>query len=674
MKKILYKFAVAAFALSSMTACDLDEYNPSQVTGDEILATFEGFKGLQSYCYQSLYGQLFSVYDFLSVAEGGTDSWLTPASNVDYARQVIYYDGLATNTNATNKLFGQAYSMIGNCNSVINRAAAVADGNPKDITTLVAEARCLRAFYYSILVNYYGNVTLNLDESVQNPILNPKRNTIEELYAQMIEDLQFAAENLEDTPYENNRARVTKKTALGLLARVYAQGGGEYGLEENGVSYWERARTIAEDMITKYGASCMYNDVEDVWAPANNRNNKEALFIAAGPDATVLESWNAFSQCNNILTYTYPKPNNLTIYPTPDNQNYWYGRTNNCTFAPSKYLLDCFDADKDKRWEVTFTTAYVQFSAVQTGGSYLYTKKQTLDDGTTPKIGKKHGINDNISSFTLLTQNVINKFGLDPKFHNDTIYPYGDLNYTYYDGTWAAKLIAKVWPKGEHSGDPALLQEVKNPYVIPYPVAADDDRICFYLSKEKLSDAEKAERRYFVINIDDLFENGEYRTTSIKADNDNKMYPGLNKFNWLFEGAYSSNLQKKTGDVFIMRMAEIYLLAAEANQQLGNGAKAAEYLNVLKKRAARDVVSYNAMKLTTATQDDVMDEYARELCGEYQRWVTMKRHKDTFKTRLQKGNPRAFRNFDESKHYLRPISFNFLSQIDNAEEYGNNGY
>ena len=70
------------------------------------------------------------------------------------------------------------------------------------------------------------------------------------------------------------------------------------------------------------------------------------------------------------------------------------------------------------------------------------------------------------------------------------IYPYGDLNYTYYDGTWAPKMIAKVWPKGENSGDPSKLQEVKNPYVIPYPVAEDDDRICFYLSKERLSDAE----------------------------------------------------------------------------------------------------------------------------------------------------------------------------------------
>ena len=250
MKSTIYKIAALTFAVASMSACSLDEYNPSQKTGDEILATFDGLKGLQSYCYSSLYGQLFSVYDFLSVAEGGTDCWITPAGNPDYAKQVIYYDGLATNTNATNKLFGQAYSMIGNCNAVVNRAELLTDGNEKDITTLVAEARCLRAFYYSILVNTYGNVTLTLEESSQDPILTPQRNSIEELYTQIIDDLKFAANNLEDTPYDNNRARVTKKTALGLLARVYAQGGGEYGLTEEGVSYWQRAKEVAEDMVT----------------------------------------------------------------------------------------------------------------------------------------------------------------------------------------------------------------------------------------------------------------------------------------------------------------------------------------------------------------------------------------------------------------------------------------
>lgn len=83
MKSTIYKIAALTFAVASMSACSLDEYNPSQKTGDEILATFDGLKGLQSYCYSSLYGQLFSVYDFLSVAEGGTDCWITPAGNPD---------------------------------------------------------------------------------------------------------------------------------------------------------------------------------------------------------------------------------------------------------------------------------------------------------------------------------------------------------------------------------------------------------------------------------------------------------------------------------------------------------------------------------------------------------------------------------------------------------------
>ena len=72
--------------------------------------------------------------------------------------------------------------------------------------------------------------------------------------------------------------------------------------------------------------------------------------------------------------------------------------------------------------------------------------------------------------------------------------------------------------------------------------------------------------------------------------------------------------------MFIMRMAEVYLLAAEAEQQLGNGTKAAEYLNVLRKRAARDQANESSWKLTTATEDHKFEEYARELCGEFSRW------------------------------------------------------
>ena len=344
------------------------------------------------------------------------------------------------------------------------------------------------------------------------------------------------------------------------------------------------------------------------------------------------------------------------IYPVGSKQNYFYGRVNNNYYAPSKYLVDCFDARYDKRWENSFTTAFSLFSMVQAGWRTYDDKNATIT----------------------LTEDLCTKYGIDSKFVGKKIYPYVDVNAINLGSNGGNQYVASVWPKGEYSGDVNKLVKVKNPYVNPYPLAEDEDRFIVYLSKEYLSDAEKAKRGYICVNIDDLFAaDGKYKETFIDAQQTNTytLFPSLNKFNFNFEGGfYGSNLQCKTGDMFIMRMAEVYLIAAEANQQLGNGGKAAEYLNVLKKRAARNDASYNAMKLSNATQNDVMDEYARELCGEYQRWVLMKRHKDSFKQRLAVGNPRAAENFDENKHYLRPISFNFLSQIDNAEEYGNNGY
>ena len=107
--KLLYLSAVLAGTLG-LTSCELDEYNPTG--GDANIESFDAWKGLETYCYSPLAEQLYSVYDFLSVAEGGTDMWNTTGSNPDYAKQLIYYDGLTTNTNASNKVFKQAYACI----------------------------------------------------------------------------------------------------------------------------------------------------------------------------------------------------------------------------------------------------------------------------------------------------------------------------------------------------------------------------------------------------------------------------------------------------------------------------------------------------------------------------------------------------------------------------------
>ncbi len=652
MKNFL-KYTLVALAGSTLglTSCGLDEYNPS--AGNETVDSFETWKGLATYCYSPLATQLYSVYDFLSVAEGGTDMWLCPSGNRDYAKQLIYYDGLTTNTNASNKLFKQAYTTIPSCNSVIANADKVVGGTEEEKAKIVAEAKTLRAFYNLLLVTYYGPVTLTTEE-VGNVNTKPVRSTVEDFYQSITTDLKEAAEALDNTPVDGNYARVTKKTALGILARAYAQGAGE-GLQEDGKSYWQRAREVAEDIITNSSAYnvYLYDNIDDLWAQENNRNNKEALFIASGANATLSDTKNYYVK-NNLSTYTISNPNNLTdLYTRSDKGNYYLGRTNNNTFAPSKYSIDVFDPSWDRRWENTFMTAFGMFS---------------MTDPDHQWVGPYAG------TCVTITPPIVKKYGINTKFTGKKIYPYIDMK-VVEGGAYNQYVPSGVWPKGETSGNPDKLLQVKNAYVVDYPVALDDNRFAIVMSKETRTPEEKAQSQYFTLNIDDLYGSSEYstefKTEQFDGTNSYQLYPSLIKFNWCYNGSWGSGLNTKNGDMMIMRTAEIYLIAAEACQQLNDPAAAAKYLEPLRIRATRPGATTPA--LGTVTEDVIFDEYAREMAGELNRWALLKRH-HAFEDRLAKYNKRAAKFFNPERHYLRPISADFLNQIDNKNQYGDNGY
>lgn len=645
--KLLYTAIIAGTL--SFSSCELDEYNPTG--GDATIESFDAWSGLETYCYSPLAEQLYSVYDFMSVAEGGTDMWLTPGGNPDYAKQLIYYDGLTTNTNGSNKVFKQAYSCIASCNAVINNADNVKGITDYDKRILTAEAKTLRAFYNLLLVTYYGPVTLSQEDiSKGETNVRPVRNTVEEFYTAIIKDLTEASDELDVQPYGGNYARVCKKTALGLLARAYAQGAGE-GLSENGVSYWQRAKDVADDIINNASAYnvYLYTDVSDLWAQANNRNNLEALFIVSGRDAND-ESYNYVNCNNNLFTYTICNPYKCSdIYTRADNTNYYLGRTNNNTIAPTKYTLSVFDPSWDKRYENTFMTAFGLFSMVDAGWVGPYSACRVK-----------------------ITPNLITKYGIGEQYLGQYIYPYVDMatSTSAYGGN--QYYPTGVWAKGDHSGDTKnLIKDVKNVYVVDYPVAEDDDRFAIVLSKDYKSAEEKAKSIYFTVNIDDLFDGDQYKTSQFDGTNSYQLYPSLIKYDWCYNGVVGNHMQRRNGDMMVMRTAEVYLIAAEACQQLGIPEEAIKYLKPLRDRAARPGTV--APELTEVTEETILDEYAREMAGEFCRWALLKRH-HKLGERLKLYNSRAARYFNEDIHYNRPISADFLNQIENKDEYGDNGY
>jgi hypothetical protein len=351
-KTTLYTSALSLFIAYSISSCrKLDEYNPTSLSEENVLRNFNGWKAFQSNIYSGLWGSLIGM-PYGVVSESGTDLWTFPYNNHNQFRDVLAYEEFTTSSGVVRNVWDFAWGPIKDCNKTIELSTKLTDGNANDIKILVAEARLLRAYYYSVLVAQFGELPLILtDDPVKN--LSPTRNSVPEIYTQIVSDLRAAFQNLPVTPYDNNPQRVTKKAAFGLLARVYAQGAGE-GLSEGGKTYWLRAKEVADSLINNmgvYGAS-MYDDFAKVFAAANNRNNTEALFTAYG-----LNPYNASYDVAtgntkpNLYLHYYPKLDDA--FGTADvfkrgvnanTSNAYYGRLNQQFIAPTKYLINCFNA------------------------------------------------------------------------------------------------------------------------------------------------------------------------------------------------------------------------------------------------------------------------------------------------------------------------------------------
>jgi hypothetical protein len=127
--------------------------------------------------------------------------------------------------------------------------------------------------------------------------------------------------------------------------------------------------------------------------------------------------------------------------------------------------------------------------------------------------------------------------------------------------------------------------------------------------------------------------------------------------------------------VIAYRLAETYLLAAEAAFNLGDNENAAKYINAVRERAAYPTGNAAALDITPAdvTLDYILDERARELAGEQTRWLDLVRTNKLIE-RVKLHNLDAGVNIKE-KHILRPIPQSQIDRIITGDKYPqNDGY
>lgn len=116
-------------------------------------------------------------------------------------------------------------------------------------------------------------------------------------------------------------------------------------------------------------------------------------------------------------------------------------------------------------------------------------------------------------------------------------------------------------------------------------------------------------------------------------------------------------------DFLCFRLADTYLMIAEAQLLQGKTKDATESVNMVRRRAAF-VGKSTAMEITQAqmNMEMIFEERGRELVGEQIRWMDLKRWGNLV-DRVQKNNPQAAPNV-KAIHLVRPIP---QTQIDRTE-------
>lgn len=127
-------------------------------------------------------------------------------------------------------------------------------------------------------------------------------------------------------------------------------------------------------------------------------------------------------------------------------------------------------------------------------------------------------------------------------------------------------------------------------------------------------------------------------------------------------------------DAFVIRLSEMYLIAAEAEMLNNNMPMAVKYMNDLRiKRAYPGHEEEMKVSANDMNIDFILDERARELVGEQLRWFDLKRTGKLVEY-VKRWNPDAKDNIKDY-HILRPIPQTQLDAISNKTDFLQNaGY
>lgn len=233
MKKIYLKITSCISLVLALTSCDsqLDLAPTDVIVESEVFATVQNAEQALSDGYYKLFessvGMTHLIPDFSLPYVG--------IPNIDFYADFFGGNLIATNSEVEN-IWKDYYGAINVANVFIQQIPLFGQYDTSVEQQHIAEAKFLRAYSYWALLSFYGDkalignseglcVPLQLapfnGAKLESKDIKP-RSTNAEVFAQIIQDLTEAIEDLPDShgDHVKTRARATKSTAYAMLSRV----------------------------------------------------------------------------------------------------------------------------------------------------------------------------------------------------------------------------------------------------------------------------------------------------------------------------------------------------------------------------------------------------------------------------------------------------------------------
>lgn len=521
MKKIVLATLGTALILAA-TSCgsDILDENPTSVLTPAFLQTQQGVEAGVTGVYSGL-RQLYGNDSGFFTTEAGTDLWTTGISASSGLSDYSPNDLTPLNDGSHSFIWNVCYQQINNANGVLQYGPLAPSLLPARLTQLSAEAKLLRANYYFVLVQDFGDVPLMLT-FIDQPTTDISRAPLADVYTQIIKDLTEALATIADKPAQPGR--VTRATALHLLSKVYLTRATSSAKQPTDYAMAVRYSTALIKNQARYGLG-LEADPATVFVEGNE-NGKEVIFNAQFNGDGSFSRLDGFTfGGENIAGFNFRSRYDLLPNMARDiNNGRPFARHVITPFLENSYILrdasgNALESDAtlrttDTRYNKWFTTVYLVNSPGSNGGN---------------------------------AKAVI-----------------GDTSAWYPGRQLSAARLAQI----------AARQPITYRVIQP----------------------------------------NQYTT---------EFFPTLNKFDCRNRTALNGF---STRPNIVYRLAETYLLAAEAYFYTGKSDSAAFHINVVRRRAAAPGKAAQ-MEITPAQVniDFILDERARELCGELTRWYDLKR-------------------------------------------------